>query len=144
MVKTLKAYGVLYTVGEKIGTSDYTIDKSDLESIVAASPKKVPLMLDMTQFNDIKNVMGNAEMTLNPDGRLEVTLTLNETGRRVYEPVLQSIKGRETLRLGFMLRGVIMDKEAKKVTNGYISLITLDETCLGGHIYKYGWEDSNE
>ena len=146
MAKTFKAYGILYTAEDVIGTSGFTIDQADLESIVAASPRSIPLITDVGHMRDTESVIGHVNLELTGDHREDVyaELTFNPIARREYETMLQSVKGREALRLGFMLRGVHVNKNENKITDGYISVVFLNETGLGGHIDKFGWEDSDE
>ena len=146
MARVFKAYGTLYTAGDKIGTTDNTIDQADLESIVAASPRSIPIVTNIRHMHDVESVIGHANITLTGDGRENAyaELVFNPIARREYETMLQSVKGRNALRLGFMLRGVHVNKDENKITDGYISVISLNESGLGGHIDKFGWEDSNE
>lgn len=141
MAKQFKASGILYSDGEKIGTTEYKIASDYLEKLVEISPKKLPVMNNW-QWDSSDNIIGNAELEYVNDGdgpHIIAHITFNQFANRDYEQILQS-KERRKLRLGFYMNSVSLNTDDKLLHDGVIRSIMLSDTCCGGHIYKFGWE----
>lgn len=146
MARVFKASGILYCNGETIGLTSYRIAGEYLEGLVKASPEKIPVFNTTSKslWNDPDNTIGYAELEYvdnkgNP--HIVANITFNAQSRALYEGLLQS-KDRKRLRLGFMIDAFKWPIPEKLVINdGVIRAIALAETCLGGWIHKYGWED---
>jgi hypothetical protein len=149
MAKRFKASGILYADGEPIGLTRYRIAGDYLEELVNVSPKKIPVVSTTSKryWNDPENLIGRAELEyVTGKGSPHITahITFNEQYRSLYEGVLQS-KERTRLRLGFLIDSFTTPNEDDRVIHdGKIRMIALSDTCLGGVIYKYGWEDNDE
>ena len=113
------------------------------------SPKKIPVVSTTNKryWDDPENLIGRAELEYVSDkGSPHITahITFNEQYRALYESILQS-KERKNLRLGFMIDSFTTPKQDDLVIrDGKIRMIALSDTCLGGVIHKYGWEDNDE
>jgi len=146
MARVFKASGILYSNGETIGLTSYRIAGEYLEELVKVSPEKIPVVntTNKSLWNDPDNTIGYAELEYvdnkgNP--HIVANITFNAQSRALYEGLLQS-KDRKRLRLGFMIDAFKWPTPEKLVINdGVIRAIALAETCLGGWIHKYGWED---
>lgn len=146
MARVFKASGILYCNGETIGLTSYRIAGEYLEGLVKASPEKIPVFNTTSKslWNDPDNTIGYAELEYvdnkgNP--HIVANITFNAQSRALYEGLLQS-KDRKRLRLGFMIDAFKWPTPEKLVIrDGVIRAIALAETCLGGWIHKYGWED---
>lgn len=149
MAKRFKASGILYADGEPIGLTRYRIAGDYLEELVNVSPKKIPVVSTTNKryWNDPENLIGRAELEyVIGKGSPHITahITFNEQYRALYEGVLQS-KERTRLRLGFLIDSFTAPNENERVIHdGKIRMIALSDTCLGGVIHKYGWEDNDE
>lgn len=153
MAKQFKASGILYSDGEKIGTTEYKIASDYLEKLVEISPKKLPVMnnggvrpqrlgVSNWKWNSSENIIGYAELEYVNDGdgaRIIAHITFNQFANHDYEQILQS-KERRKLRLGFYMNSVSLNTDDKLLHDGVIRSIMLSDTCCGGHIYKFGWE----
>ena len=157
MAKRFKASGILYSDGDKIGTTDYKIASEYLEKLVAISPKKLPLIgagnalvprsnrrgTSNWTWNSADGVLGHAELEYVTDKgnpHIVANITFYDHRCREYEKILQS-KERKQLRLGFYMSSVSMNVDDNILRDGVIRSIMLGDTCLGGYIYKFGWEE---
>lgn len=146
MARVFKASGILYCNGENIGLTSYRIAGEYLEAIVKTSPEKIPVFnsTSKSRWNDPDSTIGYAELEYvsnkgNP--HIVANVTFNAQSRALYEGVLQS-KERKRLRLGFLIDSFKSPgPEERVIRDGVIRAIALAETCLGGWIHKYGWED---
>jgi len=149
MAKRFKASGILYADGEHIGLTKYRIAGDYLEELVKVSPNKIIVAntTNKSLWYDPTNIIGYAELEYVSDKgnpHIVAHITFNEASRTTYEGVLQS-KERKRLRLGFMIDSFKSHGSKERVIyDGKIQAIALAETCLGGTIYKYGWEDNDE
>ena len=146
MARIFKASGILYSNGETIGLTSYRINGEYLEELVKTSPDKIPVVstTNKSLWNDPDNIIGYAELEYVSDKgnpHIVANITFNEQSRALYEGVLQS-KECKRLRLGFLLGSFKTPSPEKRVIHdGVIQAIALAETCLGGWIHKYGWEN---
>lgn len=146
MARIFKASGILYCNGENIGLTSYRIAEEYLEGLVKASPEKIPVVNTTNKrcWYDPENLIGRAELEYVSDkGNPHITahITFNAQYRTLYEGVLQS-RDRKKLRLGFLIDSFTTPKQDDRVIrDGKIQMIALSDTCLGGIIYKYGWEN---
>ena len=146
MARIFKASGILYCNGENIGLTSYRIAGEYLEELVKESPEKIPVVntTNKSLWNDPDNTIGYAELEYvsnkgNP--HIVANITFNAQSRALYEGVLQS-KERKRLRLGFLIDSFKSPgPEERVIHDGKIRAIALAETCLGGWIHKYGWEN---
>lgn len=145
-MRVFKASGILYASGERIGLTRYRIATEYLEELVKTSPVKLPVMntTDKRMWDDPENVIGHAELEYVSDKgspHIVANIAFNEQSRTMYEGVLQS-KDRTKIRLGFLIDSFkTPGPEDTVIHDGKIRAIALADTCLGGHIYKYGWEN---
>lgn len=146
MARVFKASGILYSNGETIGLTSYRIAGEYLEELVKVSPDKIPVVSTTNKrlWNDPDNTIGYAELEYVTDKgnpHIVANITFNSQSQALYEGVLQS-KERKRLRLGFLIVPVKSPgPEERVIHNGKIRAIALAETCLGGWIHKYGWEN---
>lgn len=146
MARVFKASGILYSNGETIGSTSYRIAGEYLEELVKVSPDKIPVVNTTNKrlWNDPTNTIGYAELEYVTDKgnpHIVAHITFNEASRTMYEGVLQS-KERKRLRLGFLIDSFKSPgPEERVIHDGKIRAIALAETCLGGYIHKYGWEN---
>ena len=130
----LKAKARVYTLGEEVGMTRYTV--SDPEVLKnAIKSDKVPLLSSFDSFNDPDKVIGHAELSLDGDS-LYATLTFNEATADIYNEAFTA--GYEP-RTGFYATCVGSGKDGV-VTSMEIRSIALNETCLGGKLDDI-WED---
>lgn len=114
-----------------------------------ASPDKIIVTntTNKSLWYDPTNIIGYAELEYVTDKgnpHIVAHITFNNASRTMYEGVLQS-KERTRLRLGFMIDSFkSRGSEERIIYDGKIQAIALAETCLGGVIHKYGWEDNDE
>lgn len=130
----LKAKARVYTLGEAIGRTRYTVyDAEVLKNSIKSD--KVPLLSSFEDFNDPDKVIGHAELSLDGDN-LCATLTFNEVNADIYGKALHA--GYEP-RTGF--HAVKCDKSKDgTVKRMEIRSIALNETCLGGKLDDI-WEE---
>lgn len=130
----LKAKARVYTLGEAIGMTRYTItDPEVLKNAIKSD--KVPLLSSFECFNDPDKVIGHAELSF--DGNdLYATLTFNEANADVYSEAFNA--GYEP-KTGF--HAVMADSKDRVVSSMEIRSITLNETCLGGKLDDI-WEET--
>ena len=146
MARVFKASGILYSNGENIGLTSYRIAGEYLEELVKVSHDKIPVVntTNKSLWNDPDNTIGYAELEYVTDKgnpHIVANITFNAQSRALYEGVLQS-KERKRLRLGFLIDSFKAPSPEKRVIHdGKIRAIALAETCLGGWIHKYGWEN---
>lgn len=146
MARVFKASGILYSNGETIGLTSYRIAGEYLEEIIKVSPDKITVFNTTSKslWNDPTNIIGYAELEYVTDKgnpHIVAHVTFNEANRTMYEGVLQS-KERKRLRLGFLIDSFKSPSPKERIIHdGKIRAIALAETCLGGYIHKYGWEN---
>ena len=146
MARVFKASGILYCNGETIGLTSYRIAGEYLEELVKVSPEKIPVVntTNKSLWNDPDNTIGYAELEYVSDKgnpHIVANITFNAQSRVLYEGVLQS-KECKRLRLGFLIDSFkAPGPEERVIHDGKIRAIALAETCLGGWIHKYGWEN---
>lgn len=130
----LKAKARVYTLGEAIGTTRYTV--SDPEVLKnAIKSDKVPLLSSFDGFNDPDKVIGHAELSFDGDS-LYATLTFNDATSDIYSEAFTA--GYEP-KTGFHAVGVAKSKDGV-VSSMEILSIALNETCLGGKLDDI-WEE---
>lgn len=129
----LKAKARVYTLGEAIGMTRYTV--SDPEVLKdAIKSDKVPLISSFENFNDPDKVIGHAELSFDGDS-LYATITFNEAYSDIYSEAFTA--GYEP-RTGF--HAVKADSKDGVVSSMEIRSIALNETCLGGKLDDI-WEE---
>ena len=130
----LKAKARVYTLGEAIGMTRYTV--SDPEVLKdAIKSDKVPLLSSFENFNDPDKVIGHAELSLDGDS-LCATLTFNEASADIYS---EAFTAGYKPRTGF--HAVKCDKSKDGTVRSMdIRSIALNETCLGGKLDDI-WEE---
>lgn len=129
----LKAKARVYTLGEAIGMTRYTIvDPQVLKDAIKSN--KVPLISSFENFNDPDKVIGHAELSFDGDS-LYATLTFNETNADIYSEAFTA--GYEP-KTGF--HAVRADSKDGVVSSMEIRSIALNETCLGGKLDDI-WEE---
>ena len=130
----LKAKGRVYTLGEAIGMTRYTVyDAEVLKNAIKSD--KVPLLSSFEGYGDPDKVIGHAELSLDGDN-LCATLTFNEANADIYSEAFTA--GYEP-KLGF--HAVKCDKSKDgAIKSMEIRSIALDETCLGGKLDDI-WEE---
>lgn len=130
----LKAKAKVYTLGEAIGMTKYTVyDAEVLKNSIKSD--KVPLISSFENFNDPDKVIGHAELSL--DGNdLCATLTFNEANADIYSKAFAA--GYEP-RTGFYAVTCNISKDGV-VSSMEIRSIALNETCLGGKLDDI-WEE---
>ena len=130
----LKAKAKVYTLGEAIGMTRYTVtDPEVLKNTIKSD--KVPLLSSFENFNDPDKVIGHAELSLDGDS-LCATLTFNEANADIYSEAFTA--GYEP-RTGFHAVKCDNSKDGT-VRSMEIRSIALNETCLGGKLDDI-WED---
>lgn len=130
----LKAKARVYTLGEAIGMTRYTV--SDPEVLKdAIKSDKVPLISSFENFNDPDKVIGHAELSFDGDS-LYATITFNEAYSDIYSEAFTA--GYEP-KLGFYAARVAKAKDGV-VSSMEIRSIALNETCLGGKLDDI-WEE---
>ena len=139
-MRVFKASGILYKAGHKIGLSAHGIDTDSLDDIVAASPKKIPVLKGYSLNPDPENIIGYATLRRVNDG-IRADIVFNEYTRRLYETILQTDQGPKENRLGFMIS--YKGKLNPNITKGVIRCVTMAADNLGGEIDKFGWEEEN-
>lgn len=129
----LKAKARVYTLGEAIGMTRYTVvDPQVLKDAIKSDT--VPLLSSFENFNDPDKVIGHAELSLDGDS-LCATLTFNEANTDIYSEAFTA--GYEP-RTGF--HAVRVDSKDGVVSSMEIRSIALNETCLGGKLDDI-WEE---
>lgn len=130
----LKAKARVYTLGEAIGMTRYTVtDPEVLKNAIKSD--KVPLLSSFEGYNDPDKVIGHAELSLDGDS-LRATLTFNEANADIYSEAFTA--GYEP-KLGF--HAVKCDKSKDgTVRSMEIRSVALSETCLGGKLDDI-WEE---
>lgn len=129
----LKAKARVYTLGEAIGMTRYTVvDPQVLKDAIKSD--KVPLLSSFENFNDPDKVIGHAELSLDGDN-LCATLTFNDAIADIYNEAFTA--GYEP-KTGF--HAVRADSKDGVVTSMEIRSIALNETCLGGKLDDI-WEE---
>ena len=130
----LKAKARVYTLGEAVGMTRYTVvDPQVLKDAIKSD--KVPLLSSFEGFNDPDKVIGHAELSLDGDS-LYATLTFNDATADIYNEAFTA--GYEP-RTGFYATCVGSGKDGV-VTSMEIRSIALNETCLGGKLDDI-WEE---
>ena len=130
----LKAKARVYTLGEAIGMTRYTVtDPEVLKNAIKSD--KVPLLASFENFNDPDKVIGHAELSFDGDS-LYATLTFNEATSDIYSEAFTA--GYEP-RTGFHAAGVESGKDGV-VSSMEIRSVALNETCLGGKLDDI-WEE---
>ena len=131
----LKAKARVYTLGEAVGMTRYTVvDPQVLKDAIKSD--KVPLLSSFEGFNDPDKVIGHAELSLDGDS-LYATLTFNDATADIYNEAFTA--GYEP-RTGFYATCVGSGKDGV-VTSMEIRSIALNETCLGGKLDDI-WEET--
>ena len=130
----LKAKARVYTLGEEIGKTRYTVvDPEVLKNAIKSD--KVPLLSSFENFNDPDKVIGHAELSFDGDS-LYATLIFNEANADIY---------REAFTAGYEPRTGFHAVQCDKSKDGAIKSmeirsIALNETCLGGKLDDI-WEE---
>lgn len=130
----LKAKARVYTLGETIGMTRYTV--SDAEVLKnAIKSDKVPLLSSFENFNDPDKVIGHAELSFDGDS-LYATLTFNETNADVYNEAFtagyEPKTGFHAVKCNNSTDGTVKSMEIRS--------IALNETCFGGKLDDI-WEE---
>jgi hypothetical protein len=130
----LKAKARVYTLGEAVGMTRYTVvDPQVLKDAIKSD--KVPLLSSFENFNDSDKVIGHAELSVDGNS-LYATLTFNDANADIYSEAFTA--GYEP-KTGFYAAGVGSSKDGV-VSSMEIRSIVLNETCLGGKLDDI-WED---
>lgn len=130
----LKAKARVYTLGEEVGKTRYTVvDPQVLKDAIKSD--KVPLLSSFDRFNDPDKVIGYAELSFDGDS-LYATLTFNDATADIYSEAFTA--GYEP-RTGFYATCVRSGKDGV-VTSMEIRSIALNGTCLGGKLDDI-WEE---
>ena len=131
----LKAKARVYTLGEAIGTTRYTVcDAEVLKNAIKSD--KVPLLSSFENLNDPDKVIGHAELSVD-GGDLNAVLTFNEANTDIYREAFTA--GYEPKSGFYAVKCDTLKDETVKSME--IRSIALNETCLGGKLDDI-WEDS--